>query len=486
MIGLLVTTACLVYSGLRAPTPAVNEPHYLAKARHFFDPAWCRGDFFLESSNPHLVFYVLTGPLTQAFPLATVAWIGRVLGLLLLGTGWTALVRNLLADGWAALIATAGFLLAAATGNLSGEWVVGGVESKLLAYGLLAWSAANAINRRHRLAAALCGLAISVHPIVGGWGLVLAVLARPLPIDRQRLIQAGLVFLCALPGALPALSLLGDGTTQADSIQVFTRLGHHLVPIRFSLPAVITYIVGLAAWLCGRRFTVSTPQESWWTRVVLAAVFVAVVGYAVALDRPPGDAQADHLRLVLMKFYPYRLVDVLLPAALSITIAGVLTRHARLRSRLVTAAAMLLLALMLPARDRNPSRLNREMLADWKDTCRWIDTNLPEDAVVLTPRGSWAFKWYARRAEYVVFKDCPQNATGIVEWDRRLQLRGRWLLDIQLGKSPGQTTATAFPDGNITHILWRRGEHPASLDGLDELFATPHHIVYAAPSPESQ
>ena len=466
---------------MRAPTPAVNEPHYLAKARHFFDPAWCAGDFFLESSNPHLVFYVLAGPLTQAFPLATVAWIGRVLGLLLLGTGWAALVRQLVADHWAALIATAGFLLAAATGNLSGEWVVGGVESKLLAYGLLAWSAANAINRRPRLAAVLCGLAISVHPIVGGWGLVLAVLALPLPINRQRVIQAGLVILCALPGAIPALALLGDGTTQADSIQVFARLGHHLVPSRFSSPAVIAYILGLVAWLWSRRFTVSTPEESWWTRVVLAAVLVAVVGYAVALDRPPGDARGDHLRVVLMKFYPYRLVDVLLPAALSITIAGLLTRHVTLRSRLVISAAMLLLALLLPAQDRNPSRLNRETLTDWTDTCRWIDANLPENAVVLTPRGSWAFKWYARRAEYVVFKDCPQNAIGIVEWDRRLQLRGRWLLDIQLGKPPRQTTATAFPDGNITHILWRRGEHPTSLDGLDELFASPHHVVYAAP-----
>ena len=77
-MSLLTVAACLAHSGLRAPAPAVNEPHYLAKALHWVDPGWCAGDFFLESSNPHLVFYTLVGPGTSVLPFETVAWLGRL------------------------------------------------------------------------------------------------------------------------------------------------------------------------------------------------------------------------------------------------------------------------------------------------------------------------------------------------------------------------------------------------------------------------
>ena len=53
---LLVWAMFLSTSLIRAPIPAVNEPHYLGKAKHYWDPAWCAGDFLLDSSNPHLVF----------------------------------------------------------------------------------------------------------------------------------------------------------------------------------------------------------------------------------------------------------------------------------------------------------------------------------------------------------------------------------------------------------------------------------------------
>src|SRR5688500_11446594 len=33
------------------PVPDVNEAHYLTKARHFWDPAWVAGDFFLDSAD---------------------------------------------------------------------------------------------------------------------------------------------------------------------------------------------------------------------------------------------------------------------------------------------------------------------------------------------------------------------------------------------------------------------------------------------------
>ena len=36
-----------------APVPEVNEPHYLAKAKHYWNPDWCSRDFFLQSADAH-------------------------------------------------------------------------------------------------------------------------------------------------------------------------------------------------------------------------------------------------------------------------------------------------------------------------------------------------------------------------------------------------------------------------------------------------
>ena len=76
-----------------------------------------------------------------------------VFGLLLLAIGWCALISRLLAGRWAALWVACVYLSSAAIGqasrlvnvgeaslrifDLSGEWIVGGVEAKVFAYALV-------------------------------------------------------------------------------------------------------------------------------------------------------------------------------------------------------------------------------------------------------------------------------------------------------------------------------------------------------------
>ena len=61
------------------PIPDVNEAHYLSKAKHYWNPDWCRGDQFLESADAHQVFYWTFGWVTLFVPLPVVAAIGRCL-----------------------------------------------------------------------------------------------------------------------------------------------------------------------------------------------------------------------------------------------------------------------------------------------------------------------------------------------------------------------------------------------------------------------
>ena len=119
------------------PPPEMNEPHYLGKARHFWQPDWIRGDFFLNSHDTHLVFYVTLGWLAKLMSLPAMAWCGRILTWGLLAWAWRRLSWALLPrPGWAVLSA-AWFVLLSERFQMAGEWVVGGFEAKGLAYALV-------------------------------------------------------------------------------------------------------------------------------------------------------------------------------------------------------------------------------------------------------------------------------------------------------------------------------------------------------------
>src|SRR5437773_1766592 len=60
------------------PVPDVNEPHYLSKAKHYWDSSWCANDFFVNTADAHQVFYWTFGWLTRFLSLDAVAWVGRL------------------------------------------------------------------------------------------------------------------------------------------------------------------------------------------------------------------------------------------------------------------------------------------------------------------------------------------------------------------------------------------------------------------------
>src|SRR6185312_2973761 len=71
--------------------PDVGESHYLVKAKHYWQPAWCAGDLFVESRDAHGTFYWTFGWVTRFCSLTATAWIGRVITWLLLAWSWRRL-----------------------------------------------------------------------------------------------------------------------------------------------------------------------------------------------------------------------------------------------------------------------------------------------------------------------------------------------------------------------------------------------------------
>ena len=540
-----VWLSLLVYGAIAAPIPAVNEPHYLTKARHFWQPEWCANDFFLTSPNAHSVFFVTIGWLTPWLSFEQTAWVGRAVTMLVLAVGWINLVSTMLLRREAPLLACWMFLALQSCGNLSGEWLVGGIEGKVIAYGLLfaalgqllrsdsqtptrsvsedvsendstrektaswltRWIASSLTLRvgvegrspaRVVRAGALAGLAIGFHPVVGAWGVLAfagatwmkcafddrrentdsskpdapAKTVRPnlrwrvrlqWAVDQRGLLALLFLSLLALPGLVPVVQLLlepaPDATKRAATyIQVYYRLAHHLDPMLFPLRAYASYAVLLLVWGIGWRSEARSDARRMFDRVVAWSVVFALAGLLVGAGTRPAATMPWFMeRAGLLKFYPFRLADVLVPLAVSVVAVSELYRRTWPTLTSCLCAVLFVLALARAHSVVETNRYSGELRADWIDACHWIDGHLPDEAVVQAPHNGWAFKWFARRAEFVAFKDCPQDAAGIVEWNRRLIFLKKWYEDQYLDQfySAAELRSLRRATG-ITHLLTDR------------------------------
>ncbi len=457
---LLLFLSFAAYSVKRAPVPGVNEPHYLTKAKHYWNPQWCADDIFLQSTNTHIVFYQTIGILTNWFTLEQTAWIARVVVLLLLTVAWDSLMQQLLPNRWMSLWTAWCFLFFSAIGNFSGEWMVGGVESKGFSYAFVFLMLSAWMRKQPLWAGTFAGLAISFHPIVGCWSLIAGLFAFIInwlvrrkenqsvaeTIPRKKYLLAfGLLILCALPGLIPAFQMLAsvphEIAVKADHLQVYFRLKHHLDPMVFSGLRYFVYGFLLilfcgASWGFNKIESMKSKEHRIFFWYVIGAFLIALAGVIVSYRTgTPEEMWMKDFRTFLLKFYTSRLFDVMMLVAASVTLVRftgwLISPHAGNERQSVKQQSVrhilvwllfaggLLGTILIPSIDARPRRLSTAQQAAWQEACLWIKTNTPEDAIVLTPRTNWAFRWFAERTDYVSYKDCPQDAPSIVKWHKR-------------------------------------------------------------------
>lgn len=450
------------------PAPDTNEAHYLAKARHYWDPSWCAGDFFLESADAHLAFYWAFGWVAALLPLPAAAWVGRLTMWVLQAWAWRRLSWAVAPRPWFSVLSAALFIVLLDLCELAGEWVADGVEAKSFAFVLVFLGIEAIVRNRWNAAWLFLGAAAAFHVLVGGWSVVaagVAWLASPLDRPRLRAMLPGLLGggLLSLPGLIPAWTLtrgLDPGlVAEANQVYVFTRLSHHLVPSVFPPSKYAAHLTLLAAFvlLCviTRRYgTIEGGLRRLWG-LTAGAVLIGLAGVLVYFATRHDPALAAGL----LRFYFFRLSDAFVPLGAALTLGALLTRlerggaslptetlvHPSLRRPAPWLASLLLIGAMLlaavgigarfflrqadfrPGADRqslpvwDDRRQTQEAYEAWVRTCRWIRENTPPDARFLTPRSQQTFKWYAHRPEVVSWKDVPQDAKALVEWRRRFQ-----------------------------------------------------------------
>jgi hypothetical protein len=474
--------AFVAYSLLRVPIPGINEPHYLGMAKADWDPAWCQGDLFLESAKPHRAFYLIVGWLTRFLSLDDTAIIGRITSLAVVAWGWSRLGRSLGLAVGGTLISATSFLFIQSIGSWSGEWLIGGVESKAFAYGFVfaGWSAL--IERRVNTASVWLGLATTLHPIVGIWATVATFCAflwlwwrgaaesadaeASLPRPPIRLVPTLWWFVAAAPGigwALPALKSADAATSKlADFIQVSYRLAHHLDPWTFPREGHLFFGALVVIWLFSAALGRLSRGFRLLDAVTGAAILFGLIATALSFGPrpwtyPPSDFGS--LQLKMLKFYPFRLADLMSAMIVALTAARLwMSWNLPRWATAVVSVLVVTGSVAIPGPDKAPGMLAGQNRRDWITTLQWIRQNTPDNALLLAANEDFGVKWWAERPEYVNFKDCPQDAKGVVEWNSRLLAYSAWATESLKGDLTitSAELADLHQRTGVTHLIVSR------------------------------
>lgn len=452
-----------------SPPPDVNEAHYLTKAKHFWNPAYCPQDLFLNSGFAHWLFYLLFGWLSLFLSLENLAWTGRVLVNLLMAAGWQNLGWRVLPRRGFSVFSMVVFFLLNHYFHLSGEWVIGGFEAKGLAYGLLFFGLSAAISKSWPICWIFLGLATALHPLVGGWTW-LALISIRVGLgsveSRQTSAVSGQVtgdvhtekfaflagLLIGLLGLVPPL-LADWGTAPlvratAHQIHVMQRLPHHLYFPDFTAERLACFVSMTLAWI-GLFWLIRRRWPRFYFQKLAFFFYFGFFSLLVAWGGLILSALAESQTgwsepaISLLRFYWFRLGDFAIPLSLTFAIVYGIDRmlqanaHPWGRTLVGISGTALLMALIgsviarqgdwRPLSDRQalPTQEDADRtdrgFQNWKNVCQWIAANTPGDATFITPWQQQTFKWYASRGEVVNWKDVPQDPQSVVIWFQRVQ-----------------------------------------------------------------
>jgi hypothetical protein len=438
--------------------PGESESHYLAKAKHYWNPEWCRDDLFLNSADAHAVFYWTLGWLTLFFSLPASAWIGRCFVWLLQAWAWQRLSWAILPRRGIAVATAAVYLALVAHGHMAREWAVGGLEAKGLAYALVWLGLEALVRQRWQQVFPLLGASAAFHVVVGGWAVVAAAVAwlilrvaerrddRP---PGLRALAPGVLlgFVLSLPGLAPGLLLnrnLPSGVIDEGHLAyVYARLSHHTVVHRFPASYLVRHGLLVAAAVLLGVATWQIPRLRRVFAFTIGALLIAALGIAIdwSLRNSPPEWSAR-----LLRFYWYRLSDASVPLVVTFSLAAYALAWRSAAERMPRLLGnVLLIALVIAGfifmstapGDRSERRIptSQRVLRlrgnepftleqrhfQWVDCCQWIRENTDPHASFITPRYQQSFKWYAHRAEVVNWKDAPQDSGSLVAWLRRYE-----------------------------------------------------------------
>ncbi|NJK37177.1 MAG: hypothetical protein HC920_05045, partial [Oscillatoriales cyanobacterium SM2_3_0] len=514
ILEVLVIFTLICLSHLLQQNLGQNEVDVLPLARRFADPAWVPTDWYLNQPPGYrLLFQTIFGHLIVRWGFLATSILGRAFCYGLVATGLTLIGRRLgLKLPWllftitllvfledyrqlcvallsrlgikyplhdvAIVVAILAFFylifhqripinpklpfvmfglsLLLAGNNRSGsivanEWMIGGLETKAIAYGLILIAIGFMLSYRYGEMALCLGIATSFHILAGLYGCLTAIILLlaqgKLGLSHSKqflrilgIYLAGSVF-AIQPGLDQLLTANPAEEISPSYVYVFLRLPHHLNP--FSWPSywwinLSIYFAVLIASILMLRFNsirVESPIEIQYTAqhyesqlTLFQFTLISLIPFFMGLLISPFDSEGKFLQ-----YYPFRFGDVMLPLGTYLLFACNLQTCLIRQSyglSLIFPLFLVGIASSVWIPDFYDSALGLRQFPNYqqnvtpegKEICLWIKRNSPEESLVITsPADQDYFTGLAERATVAKFKLFPQTKSGIVAWYQRLQ-----------------------------------------------------------------
>ena len=429
-----------------------NETSRFPVAKHFLDSTWIPSDWWINSPVLYQIpFNLLAAPFIACFDLGTAAILIRLVLYAWFSSGVVALARRL-EISLIPVIPAIMVAVAYRTRSLAAhEFMVEGAEMKTVAYGAVLWAISMLLGKRYRLAAAFLGLAATFHVLVGFYAALtgcLFLLTHPRHrhgMMKSLPVSIPVYLVCGGYGVFVGLhTLMSSGDSDAFTNLIYiARNRHHIWPpawwgnVVLNLPFPIDRLVWVAKALMSLVILVlvsvrcrSQPFRDF-AHLALLSSWSFVVGLLIYSAGPIG----------LLKYYPFRFPDVLVPFASFLLFFGVWERMAsdsnsycqspRIRKFLGIGLRVVTALLVVAGSLKTVSHLQVKWRANvpWqyvllspedREATQWIRDNTPADAVFLADPYFEAFYVTAERGAMVLYKHIPSDLEGMKEWHDRL------------------------------------------------------------------
>ena len=424
---------------------AWNEVDVLPLAKQFADPSWIASDWYLNiETNYRYLFQIIFGPAIVHFGFLATSIVGRLVCYALVAYGIVLLGEKLGLSLTYLLLATVIITYQGSfQGAIAGEWFVGGLEAKAVAYGLILIAIPLMLNRSYILMTLLLGLATSFHVLVGAWASLTTLgwfCIRP----QERLKKLGqniwlLLGIYLVSSAFAIYTALGQLLTPSPSgnispsfIYVFLRLPHHLNPFAWHPLLWLKFFIYLLLWaLCiislHKKANNQGPNLEDYARFELVEfTLIALIPFVGGLIVAFFDRQGEWLQ-----YYPFRFGDIMLPLTTCLLIACNLQSKFSLQNHKFRFWLAALLGCILFTQTgifaqrtiacQDFPTQQQDVNPQWKLMSNWIRTHTPDDALIISHPWKLAnFTWMTERATIVKLKMFPQTPQSIVEYYERL------------------------------------------------------------------
>lgn len=410
-----------------------NEMDVLPYARAFYNPNWLQTDWYLHLHIPYrFLFSYPVGWGVETFGWVPTMVVGRLISYLTIAIAFWKVRKCLFPkhpfSTYLVLILL--YILLFRFGMGPGEWIVGGLDTKVFAYAFVILSFTQLLNNRLTASLAFGGLALSFHLLVGGYHLICLL---PLVLIKmssgtwtiQTLIKSAFFFAVAGGVGLYAVAdqlLFGPeyDSIPAWAFYVERRVDHHVLPSQFPL---LWWILMLFFTVLNITLDLRAKSDLIKNIAVynVGTVALAAVGLIIWVW---GETH-------LLRFYFFRFSDGLLPffsimaAALFLFEKKTITLPLKVGLKNLWGP-ILIAILIVPAAYQfiEQSRWNADEFlwaksAD-REMAEWIKQNTPTDRVFLTHTSQKYWYMHFERPVFATYKNAPQSAPDIDEWVNRL------------------------------------------------------------------